>query len=693
MPKLERMGHVTGTRSPGVRSEIQTLRAVAVLSVVIYHLWPGVVGGGFVGVDMFFAISGFLITAHLVREAEATGKVAVAAFWARRIRRLLPASLLVLALTGLAVWAFISNDLWKQFYREIGAAALYVENWALAADSVNYLAADNLLSPVQHYWSLSVEEQFYLVTPFVVVLATLVARRWRKARPTVVLAVALGVISAASFLYSMHLTVADPGPAYFSTLTRAWEFGAGGLLALALPSAPLARPVVRTALSWSGWALIAISLFSYSSATPFPGSAAAQPVVGTLLVIAAGDEGLRFSPTTIGRLRPVQFVGDISYSVYLYHWPLLIIAPYALGAPSLSAPQKAVIVVLSLVLGWLSKRFVEDPAQRGVLARRRSWVSFAAMAVGMSVVIGAASVGTNYVENAIASDLATAQQLVGSDVPCFGAAARDSRSGSCEDNRAADDVIPSPIAAEFDMSETWNECRSADKQANECVLGVPGGTRVLLVGDSHTHHWLPAVLDIAEQRRWEVHMFVRGGCGFSHVNWERRYPAEASACALWNERVDATLASQEPYELGITSMMAQANSRPLPDQSTTEELFAESWQPLIDRGALVVGIRDVPIPDESMRFCLANDSAPAENCLTDREQAFMPRDYLADAADALPGAASVDLTPYFCDETECPAVIGGVRVHRDTHHITKTFARTLAPYLDSAIAEAQRALR
>ncbi|MDQ5808759.1 MAG: acyltransferase, partial [Actinomycetota bacterium] len=221
-----------------MRSEIQALRGIAVLLVVVFHLWPSALPGGFVGVDVFFVISGFLITGQLVREVDRTGRVSLAGFWARRARRILPAALVVLAACALLTKAAVPETQWDQFFGEIVASAAYVENWHLAEAAVDYQAADDAPSPVRHFWSLSVEEQFYLVWPLLIVAALLAGRRW--------IPWTLGAVTAASFAWSLHETAADPAAAYFVTPTRAWEFGVGGLLAL-LPLTRRATPAPTVA--------------------------------------------------------------------------------------------------------------------------------------------------------------------------------------------------------------------------------------------------------------------------------------------------------------------------------------------------------------------------------------------------------------------------------------------------------------
>ena len=394
-----------------VREEIQALRAVAVLLVLVYHFWPGVSRGGYIGVDVFFVISGFLITAHLVRDIDRHGSVRPFRFWARRARRLLPASLLVLVITAVAVLIVVPRSLWQQFLVEVGASALYVQNWLLAFNSVDYLAASNVPSPVQHFWTLSVEEQFYIGLPLVMLVVLLVTRRRSSRARRIGIIIALSLVSLASLAYGAFLTTADPGPAYFATTARAWEFAAGGILALVAVAPPAGRVALRAMVSWLGLALIAYAGFVYTGATPFPGVAAIVPTVGTIMVIWAGMSRVWWAPTRIFGLRPVQYLGDISYSLYLWHWPLLILAGYAFTS-GLNLPIKIAIVAAAVVLSALTKSFVEDPVRqnRFLVTRAPRW-TFGLTAAAMAVVLFASGAGWANVQRDLDRSLQLAATL------------------------------------------------------------------------------------------------------------------------------------------------------------------------------------------------------------------------------------------------------------------------------------------
>ncbi len=292
-----------------LRTDIQGLRAVAVSLVVIYHLVPSSLTGGFSGVDVFFVISGFLITLHLMQKPPSGGRD-LAKFWGRRIRRLLPASLLVLTTTLVMSRLVAPDTQWGNTASQARAATLYVVNWLLARDSVDYLAAENAPSPVQHFWSLSVEEQFYFVWPILILGMVLLARRYRWNRDLAVLG-GLGVLVVVSLSYSIWETAHNPAAAYFVTPTRMWELGIGGLLAVVvavrqrrhLPH--LLPESARVVLAWLGFAAIAWTAWAYTGGTPFPGWQALLPVVGTAVVIGARSPMTRFSPGPLLAVRPI----------------------------------------------------------------------------------------------------------------------------------------------------------------------------------------------------------------------------------------------------------------------------------------------------------------------------------------------------------------------------------------------------
>ena len=515
-----------------LRTEIQALRAIAVLLVVTYHVWPQAVPAGYVGVDVFFVISGFLITSLLLREVDRTGRLSVADFWARRARRILPAALTVLLACLAATIVLVPEHRWSQFLAEVGASTAYVQNWHLASDAVDYLAESNAASPVQHYWSLSVEEQFYLAWPLLVLAGASVARGRRAA---------IGLLMAAATVltlaYSIHATASNPEATYFATPARAWEFGAGGLLALLRPNDRV-HEGLRCVFSWAGIAAIATAALAYGPTTAFPGLAAALPVAGAVAVIWAGAPVRRWSPTPVLRLPPVQLTGNVSYSLYLWHLPLLVLAPYATGR-DVQGETRVVLLMFVLVLAWLTKVLIEDPVRRGRLLTSRSprW-TFASAAAATSVVAAVLLGASDHLRNRLDA-AARASQRVLADAPrCFGAAARDPRR-PCTNARLRLAVIPTPLEAANRPNAPCTTL-TGEGLVHECTFGVDrerASAVVALVGDSHASHLRAALDVVAKANRWHGISIARSGCPLTRATKELRSPADRRDCARWNRAV------------------------------------------------------------------------------------------------------------------------------------------------------------
>jgi peptidoglycan/LPS O-acetylase OafA/YrhL len=674
----------------GVRPEIQALRALAVMLVVIYHLWPSLVPGGFVGVDVFFAISGFLITAHLLREIESTGTVSMPRFWARRARRLLPASLLTLLFCVVATLVLVPTIYWQQFFREIAASTAYVENWQLSRSAVDYLQATNLPSPVQHFWSLGVEEQFYLVWPVLIVLATVGVG---KAGPRAELrnvSIALLVVTIASLAFAISETAANPAAAFFVTPTRAWEFGAGGLLALLGACARFnwSSSAARSALSWVGLAAIVVAAFTYSAATPFPGYAALLPVLGAIAVIRAGAPDNAWAPTAALRLAPIQFLGNVSYSIYLWHWPLLIFTPFAVGAATDTV--KVIVLVLSILAGWLTKVLVEDPARNStLLRRRRPRLTFAFAGAATAIVLAATLAGGLHAQGLAAKAEVASARTIAAKPACFGAAAHDP-GHPCANPKLRRTVAPSPLAATHDPNAPCTHKRHYGV-VSTCEFGVSRAqahTTIALIGDSHASVMRAPLDTVAKDKGWFGLSITQSGCPYSTATKSLPEPAR-SKCIRWNRELPGWFVKHP--EVSIVFVTAITGSTvTVPEGRTMLEAkvngYRSAWAALPDTVKHIVVIRDTPKVRSDTLQCvaqaIANRRAAGHACAVPRDKAFEvdPEVMVANSSPS-DRAEAVDLTGWMCDRRICDAVIGGALVHKDVHHLTRAFATTLGPLL------------
>jgi peptidoglycan/LPS O-acetylase OafA/YrhL len=689
----ENSPHANSAPQPsGFRSDIQGLRALAVGIVLLYHLWPTTFDGGFVGVDIFFAISGFLITSHLIKKPP-RGWGDIASFWARRIKRLLPASLLVLFVVGIATFLVAPQSIWADTGRQIVSAALYVVNWDFAISSVDYLAADNAPSPVQHFWSLSVEEQFYFVWPMIIGLAFLLGAKFSKSKRIVGFTV-LGIFLA-SFVFSAWYTFAEPAMAYFITPTRMWELASGGLIAVFVTFVRPGRLPFSSLLGWIGLAGIVVGTFVIRSDMPFPGFVALVPVVSTALVILADSRGPR-SVLPLLSLRPIRFLGDISYSVYLWHWPLIVLVPYLTvklgGSETLGFSSKIVIIIVSILAAWASTTWVENRFRKtAVLSGSAKVFGFAAIAMVIVSTLGVSQVTiANRIveqnEDSLQSKLADPDSCLGAGILL--PSAKDNP--NCEN---MDTLQMEPAAAKKDKSKAYADgCWASAPYASkpECTYG-DGSKHIALVGNSHAGHWLPTLEKLADKNDWTITTFLASNCSISTLPQELSTPDETKGCQDYADWVvDRT--TEGGFDAVITS---ERQSTPLQGMGWDEteqkapeghRTILQSW---VDAKLDVLVVRDTPYPggeDINVPDCVAKHEDDLDAC-SGTPESWHWMDPLAASARSMDSKRISVMYPqdWFCPDGTCEPVIGGVITYFDTAHITATYAQTLAPQFDASL--------
>ena len=677
------------THSEHKRKDIQALRALAVGMVVVYHFWPAALPGGFVGVDVFFVISGFLITGGLFRRAP-TGLRDLTGFWARRVLRLMPAAALTLLLSLLAIALFLPLGQWQASARHALSSMFYFENWRLVWEATDYLQEGGSGSPFQHFWSLSVEEQYYITWPILVCLLVVVGARCGWALRST-LGIGVGVVTAASLLYGLAITWSSPAVAYFSTPARIWELGLGGLLAIlwAGRSWPATAARLRTALAWGGIAMMLAAALLLSEATPFPGVAALLPTLGAVAFILAADPDGPLSLRPLTHARPVQLVGDTSYAMYLWHWPVLLLVPLCLGVePSLWL--KLLLLPALLALSWASTTFVEDPVRTtrpDASVRRRG---LAVLVVASALVVAASVAMWTYVERSNAASAEAVAELGSGTVErsCVGAGALD----ATLDCPADPELITTPEFARTDQSESI--------QIGVCLNWPPFGeliscergetkaptAKVALYGNSHAGHWQPAVEAVAKSRGWQLDTYVVGVCQPTlepiRENGAQQTAERTAECQALQGQVLDDLTSSD-YDTVVMSTMDHDN-----DAAT----YAGTLERLTHAGLRVLVLRDTPAPldiENDTPFCVSFHLDDPEACAGSPD-AWIRADPLAEAAAEADEdlVTIVDLNDHLCTDTTCPAVMGGVIVYSDYNHMSKTFNTTLAPYLEPYLAEA-----
>ncbi len=671
----------TDTRATHFQPHIQGLRAIAVILVVLYHFWPGRLSGGYIGVDIFFVISGFLITGQLARELERTGRISLPAFWAKRARRLLPASLLVLLFGVMVTLVVLPLSSLVSSLKEILASALYFENWSLAAGSVDYLASHDA-TVAQHYWSLSVEEQFYIVWPLLLLAATWLAVRFFTRRRWLPIIAVVVVVSVASLILSIAYTHSNPSEAFFVTFTRGWEFGVGGILAL-LPRLRPTKAWLSNLLGYGGIVIILVSAYRYNQDTQFPGTAAILPVIGAALIIVSERATHWWDAASVLAIRPARFIGDISYSVYLWHWPLIVIAPYIPGW-GLDGINRVALLIASFVLGWLTKRFVEDPARRWRhLTTRKPRVTYGFMVAGMAVI--ALVAGSVYaVQNPKYEAAAAELTSISSNPPtCFGALT----SATCVNPALANKVIPDAGFGNADKPGHDNcfvQLNESDVVACHFGSKAVNAPKIALIGDSHAYQYIEVMIALAKKNGWALTTYLKGACPWNTTPIGGPSIAFTDSCSTWLGNLKTTLAKAPKYDAIFVGAL---HSTPYITSSSdpTKEIaagFVKAWQQA--KGAPIVTLDDNPDfltdPNKCLRL------SPAKDC-TEARSAVLPKvDPIAVAAQSA-GATIVDLTDKYCSSTRCFSVIGGANVYRDQDHLTVTWTMTLATVIGGELQQ------
>ncbi|MFC4003723.1 acyltransferase family protein [Prauserella oleivorans] len=655
-------GGVAAPRAPRkFRPELQGLRALAAGLVVVYHVWLDRISGG---VDVFFLVSGFLITGQLVR-ASLRGRIEFRPMWGRMIKRLFPAALTVLAATMVAAFVWLPEHRWFQTIKEIVASALYVENWQLAADSVDYFAQHGSASVVQHFWSLSIQGQFYLVWPVLIATVALLARRagWGLRRTVFV---TLAVLFTVSLAYSVYLTAVNQPFAYFTSLTRVWEFALGGLLALAIDRIALPR-ALRILLGWIGVAGLVSCGLVLQVGTMFPGYVALWPMVSAALVLIAGFTGSRLGADRFLSSRPAVYLGNISYALYLWHWPVLLFYLIARGREEVGFRGGAVIIAIALALSVLTYHLVEKPVRESRIGTTTRWGAYRfGVLVLAPVLVGAGA--WQYVATERASyvlDLDDARhpgaQAVVTGAPLF-------------DPEAT--VVP-PLAALQDQHLHFpdEQCTQSPRHQDLRICSIdpagPPAKRIVVAGDSHALQFVTALEPLVRQRGYQIVSMFKPGCPFTATVGDHL----PDGCVDWN-----AAALQEIVESGPDAVVTMATRDVrLGLTEWAPAGYVEQWRRLDAAGIPVVAVRDNPRFSFAPPECVQQHGFDSRDCARLRSKLLAPVPPYESAPGVPPNVSFLDFSEYFCPGELCPPVIGNVLVYMDDNHVSKAYMETLAP--------------
>lgn len=663
-PLLESTPAKQSSNNKNWRPDIQGLRAIAVLGVVLFHAEVPGFSGGFVGVDVFFVISGLLVTGMLYRANRSTG---IFSFLASRVQRLVPASICVLLVVTVLVWLTSSPLVKGELLKSIAASALEYVNITFANNSTDYLAGDDDSNPVLNFWTLSLEWQYYLLWAVVSLLAIWILKKRGYATWKVGLALAVtGLI--VSFVISVQMVSSSPGTAFFLLQSRLWEFLVGAVLFFLIGRVTLGTPRLRFWYGWVGVVAICLSITLYSASTQFPGVAALLPVLGTALVILAGapepqqdrnDARESFvsprtlSATSILSISVANRIGLTSYSWYLWHWPgLVLVAAWwgeSLDGDSVDLPWRWGIVVLvaTYILAELSYRFVEEPF-------RRSWLKTTPSSLGFGIVSTAVVVALALGLTQIASPAQSDTQIV------------HKASAAMKD-------FPLPVQ---------DGCQRAlpAAESKPCVYGdVSAEKSIAIWGDSHAAMWFSPLNKMSKEHHLKLLLWSKGSCPPGFPTEDPTLFTAAQHCKSWGADVMQQILEMKPKAVVLAGMWQGY----VPKDGSNEAAMAtmkssveKTIDQLNDAGIPVVLVQDVPqSPYPSVPQCVAQKGVAECDFTADPSFDGNFERSIVEGRNAVVVNYNDDL----CPGGQCEVVVGGNFLYRDDDHITGSYSKTLDP--------------
>ncbi|KQR38830.1 acyltransferase family protein [Microbacterium sp. Leaf159] len=663
-------------RLSGYRADIDGLRALAILLVVTYHVWLGRVSGG---VDVFLMVSAFFLTASFVRRIQSERPFALGPFWLRRFRRLLPAAAVtIVGVLAVALLAYPQTE-WPRVWGEAWSSLFYVENWTLAFSEVDYYARASVTpSPFQHFWSLSVQGQVFLLWPLIIGGVWLVLRR-RRALIVPALALVFGAIFVGSMVFSVVETMHAQSFAYFDTRTRLWEFAAGSLVALALPHIRVSA-WSASALGWIGIIGIVLCGIVLDVQGGFPGYLALWPVVCTALVIVAGRDRPRGGPAVLLESGPLRYVSRDAYALYLVHWPVLVTWMVLSGRSEPGWLAGLGIVLISFVLARLVSMLVERPIRDAAIFDRSHRLGALVLAAAVLIVSVPLTTWQMLVEQRESA-------LMASDTGGYPGAAQVDE----PIDLAAVDVplIPLATALDGEWVDLGGSCEDELKPTEELLIGScvqtaraadPDTRRVLVVGDSHAQQLMSPLRVVADEEGWGLFALLRGGCSLAAV--EPDPSAESSPCDEWRKAALDYAMRIEPDAVYLVATKATSSS-----SETLVDGVEQIADQLTAQGIEVIAVRDNPRFDIDMYECAMTeaDASTAEASFCDVPEIGFAMGESMDTLTARDGVVGVDFRPWLCPDGVCRGVIGNVAVYIDDNHISDTYGRTLAPMLRSML--------
>lgn len=640
------------------RPEIEGLRAVAALLVAVYHIWLGKVSGG---VDVFFVVSGFLITTSLLSKVRRTGTVNFFDFIFGLLKRLMPSAFFVLLTVLVMSFIFLPEVRWVQTIKEIFASALYYENWQLALTATDYLDHTNEKSPVQHFWAMSIQGQFYVIW-FFIFMAAIAIGKWANIQLKKVLLVMLSLLFIVSFIYSIVLTAANQPWAYFDTRTRVWEFALGGLLCLTLTHIKLPK-FMAGIVGWIGFFMLLLCGLLLDVSSMFPGYVALIPTLAAVFILVSGENSSGFGVERLLGQPWMVKLGGISYGFYLWHWVILAFYYVVMDTKHVSIIHGLLIIIASALLSFLVTHVIEKPI-RTLPFKNNSWqLALVLLAILLPILL----LNSGWQYYMTAEDAEEAQLIGSKDYP--GAQAVDM------DHVPVKDYLPDDADIKKDIALPYSDgCHVSANEAEVkvCEYGETKSNQytVAVVGGSHSTHWHAGVMKFAKKNKIKLLNITKSGCRLSTDG--KGLPS----CDEWNEHVIDKVAAEKPDLVLTTAEISYFNVTEVPPG------YIEQFNALKDRGIEVFGVRDTPYFRQDVPTCIQKHGRDSERCKIDKNTVVPDVTDWSKLDNPPSNVHYFDYTKYICPAEKCEPVIGNVVGYFDKGHMTKSFVETLAPYIE-----------
>ena len=682
------------TKSAAFRVDLQGLRALAVLLVMCYHIWFSKVSGG---VDIFLMLSAFFLTSSTARRIARGERPPLITGWLHRFSRLIPQAAVVIISVVVAAWIILPSTRWLELIDQSTASLFYEQNWYLANHQVDYYAFNtSSASPLQHFWSLSVQGQIFILWPIVLAVSALIWKLFfSRFNFAWVAGAFFGAIFIGSLAFSINITANNQQVAYFHTGARLWEFALGSLLALALPWLSTLPEKIRRVTGWAGMATIIGSGAVLDVQGQFPGFMALIPTVAAALIIASPETRTWANPSGVLSLKPLVKLGDLSYGMYLWHWPMLVFYLEISHKEKASFFAGALLIAAAIAASWITTKFIEKPViawQNGFSFPR--WMPNTGLKIISQVAVvgigmGVASLAVTAWENNVEHRRAMAATQTVMDNP--GAT-------------ATDDWDPSPAALTLplatELENEWqtpgNPCAGSNNPKDERIMfceqggNFDGSPDLVMLGDSHMQHWSSAAAAAMEESGGSWVLVFHPGC---------RYGSEAdrdeAECANFQDAAEEYVANLAPKMVLTTASKTVAAPdeylRSPGEQETMVDHYAQAIQPFLDAGSQVIAMRDTPRYTYSIPECVDSNRSNLEACDVSAHEALAQinpvQEFLAEH-DYGSQVVSLDMTGLLCPDGVCKAVIGNVSTYLDDSHLSKTFVLSAKRQFADAFKEA-----